>query len=126
MKFMTMVKGNENAGKPPQALFDAIDKLISDQAKSGILVDAGGLLPTSQAARVRITGGKIKVTDGPFTEAKEVIGGYAILKAASLQEAIKMGKEFMELHIKHWPGWEGESEIRQMAEAPDGAGGDQG
>jgi hypothetical protein len=122
MKFMTMVKSKENAGMPPQALFDAIDKLIAEQAKSGILVDAGGLLPTTQAARVRITGGKIKVTDGPFTEAKEVIGGYAILKAASLQEAIKMGKEFMELHIKHWPGWEGESEIRQMAEGPDAAG----
>ena len=122
MKFMTMVKSKENAGMPPQALFDAIDKLIAEQAKSGILVDAGGLLPTTQAARVRITGGKIKVTDGPFTEAKEVIGGYAILKAASLQEAIKMGQEFMELHIKHWPGWEGESEIRQMAEGPDAAG----
>ena len=122
MKFMTMVKSKENAGTPPQALFDAIDKLIADQAKSGILVDAGGLLPTSQAARVRITGGKIKVTDGPFTEAKEVIGGYAILKAASLQEAVKMGKDFMELHIKHWPGWEGESEIRQMAEMPEAAG----
>jgi hypothetical protein len=122
MKFMTMVKSKENAGMPPKALFDAIDKLIAEQAKSGILVDAGGLLPTTQAARVRITGGKIKVTDGPFTEAKEVIGGYAILKAASLQEAIKMGKEFMELHIKHWPGWEGESEIRQMAEGPDAAG----
>jgi hypothetical protein len=119
MKFMTMVKGNENAGTPPQALFDAIDKLIAEQAKSGILVDAGGLLPTTQAARVRISGGKIKVTDGPFTEAKEVIGGYAILKAASLEEAIQMGKDFMELHIKHWPGWEGESEIRQMAEGPE-------
>jgi hypothetical protein len=122
MKFMTMVKGNENAGIPPKALFDAIDKLIADQAKSGILVDAGGLEPTAKAARVRISGGKIKVTDGPFTEAKEVIGGYAILRAASLEEAIEMGKEFMALHIKHWPGWEGESEIRQMQEAPDSSG----
>ena len=122
MKFMTIVKGNENAGKPPQALFDAIDKLIADQAKSGILVDAGGLLPTSKAARVRISGGKIKVTDGPFTEAKEVIGGYAILKADSLAEAIQMGKDFMALHIKHWPGWEGESEIRQMEEGPEVGG----
>ena len=116
MKFMTIVKGNENAGPPPQALFDAIDKLIADQAKSGILVDAGGLEHTSKAARVRLAGDKIKVIDGPFTEAKEVIGGYAILRAASLAEAIQMGKDFMELHRKHWPGFEGESEVRPIEE----------
>ena len=59
--------------------------------------------------------------DGPFTEAKEVIGGYAILKAASLDEAIELGKEFMDLHRKHWPGWDGETEIRQMQEFPEPA-----
>jgi len=121
MKFMTIVKGNENAGVPPKALFDAIDKLMADQIKSGIFVDAGGLEPTSKAARVRISGGRISVIDGPFTEAKEVIGGYAILKAASLGEAIELGKEFMELHRKHWPGWDGETEIRQMQEFPEPA-----
>ena len=121
MKFMTIVKGNENAGVPPKALFDAIDKLMADQIKSGIFVDAGGLEPTSKAARVRISGGRISVIDGPFTEAKEVIGGYAILKAASLDEAIELGKEFMELHRKHWPGWDGETEIRQMQEFPEAA-----
>jgi len=121
MKFMTIVKGNENAGVPPKALFDAIDKLMADQIKSGIFVDAGGLEPTSKAARVRISGGRISVIDGPFTEAKEVIGGYAILKAASLDEAIELGKEFMELHRKHWPGWDGETEIRQMQEFPEPA-----
>jgi len=121
MKFMTIVKGNENAGVPPKALFDAIDKLMADQIKSGIFVDAGGLEPTSKAARVRISGGRISVIDGPFTEAKEVIGGYAILKAASLDEAIELGKEFMDLHRKHWPGWDGETEIRQMQEFPEPA-----
>jgi len=118
MKFMTIVKANEKSGVPPRALFDAIDALIADQAKTGIRVDAGGLEPTSKAARVRLSGGKIKVIDGPFTEAKEVIGGYAILRAASLEEAIEMGKELMELHRKHWPGWDGETEIRQMQEGP--------
>ncbi len=121
MKFMTIVKGSENAGVPPKALFDAIDKLMADQIKSGIFVDAGGLEPTSKAARVRISGGKIKVTDGPFTEAKEVIGGYAILKAPSLEKAVQMAKEFMELHRKHWPGWDGETEVRQMQEFPEPA-----
>ena len=110
MKFMTIVKGNENAGVPPKALFDAIDKLMADQIKSGIFVDAGGLEPTSKAARVRISGGRISVIDG-----------YAILKAASLGEAIELGKEFMELHRKHWPGWDGETEIRQMQEFPEPA-----
>jgi hypothetical protein len=121
MKFMTIVKGNENAGVPPKALFDAIDKLMADQIKSGVFVDAGGLEPTSKAARVRISGGKIKVIDGPFTEAKEVIGGYAILKAPSLENAVQMAKEFMELHRKHWPGWDGETEVRQMQEFPEAA-----
>ncbi len=121
MKFMTIVKGNENAGVPPKALFDAIDKLMADQIKSGVFVDAGGLEPTSKAARVRISGGKIKVTDGPFTEAKEVIGGYAILKAPSLEKAVEMAREFMELHRKHWPGWDGETEVRQMQEFPEPA-----
>ena len=119
MKFMTIVKGNENAGVPPKALFDAIDKLMADQIKSGVFVDAGGLEATSKAARVRISGGKIKVIDRPFTEAKEVIGGYAILKAASLEKAVQMAKEVMELHRKHWPGWDGETEVRQMQEFPE-------
>ena len=114
MKFMTIVKGPETAGTPPQALFDAIDKLMQNQMKSGIFVSAGGLRPTSQGARVRIKGDKLKVTDGPFTEAKEVIGGFAILNAGSLTQAIEMGKEFMDLHVKHWPGWEGELEVREM------------
>lgn len=116
MRFMTFVKGPENSGTPPQALFDAMDKYIADQAKAGIFVDGGGLERTKKAARVRIDGGKIKVIDGPFTESKEVIGGYAILNAKSLDDAIQMGREFMALHVKHWPGWDGESEIRQIAE----------
>jgi hypothetical protein len=114
MRFMTIVKGSENAGTPPKALFDAIDKLMAEQAKSGAFVSAGGLKPSAQGARVRITREKLRVTDGPFTEAKEVIGGFAILNAASKAQAIAMAKEFMELHLKHWPEWEGECEVREM------------
>lgn len=117
MRFMTIVKGSENAGTPPKALFDAIDKLMAEQAKSGVFLSAGGLKPSAQGARVRITRGKVRVTDGPFTEAKEVIGGFAILNAGSKDDAIAQAKQFMELHIKHWPGWEGECEVREM-EAP--------
>lgn len=114
MRFMTIVKGSENAGTPPQALFAAIDQLMAEQAKSGVFVSAGGLKPSAQGARVRITRGKLRVTDGPFAEAKEVIGGFAILNAASKAEGIVLAKQFMELHIQHWPEWEGECEVREM------------
>jgi hypothetical protein len=114
MRFMTIVKGPENAGVPPTALFDAIDKLVAEQTKSGTFVSAGGLKPSAQGGRVRIRKGKLHVSDGPFTEAKEIIGGFAILNAASHDEAMAQAKRFMELHIKHWPGWEGECEVRAM------------
>jgi hypothetical protein len=74
----------------------------------------GGLGPTVQGARVRLSGGKVTVTDGPFTETKEVIGGYAQFELKSKEEAVKSAVRFMELHNKHWPGWEGETEVRQM------------
>jgi hypothetical protein len=114
MRFMTIVKGSETAGAPPQALFDAIDRLVAEQTKSGVFVDAGGLKPTAQGTQVRIKRGKLRVTDGPFTEAKEVIGGFAILNVASKAEAVAQAKQFMELHIRHWPEWEGECEVREM------------
>jgi hypothetical protein len=65
-------------------------------------------------ARVRLSGGRVTVTDGPFAEAKEMIGGYAILELPSKQVAIEEAVKLMELHKRHWPGWEGETEIRQI------------
>ena len=78
------------------------------------MVGSGGLGPTALGARVRLSGGQVTVTDGPFTEAKEVVGGYAQFELKSKEEAIEGAVRFMELHKKHWPGWEGETEIRQM------------
>ena len=63
---------------------------------------------------MRVSGGKLNVIDGPFTEAKEVVGGYAQFELKSKQEAIDGAVRFMELHRKHWPGWEGEAEVRQI------------
>jgi hypothetical protein len=63
---------------------------------------------------LQIRKGKISVTDGPFTEAKEVIGGYAILESKSKEDAVRIGTTFMKLHADHWPEWEGESEIRRI------------
>jgi hypothetical protein len=68
------------------------------------------------AFSVRQSRGKLTVTDGPFSEAKEVIGGYAVFDVATKEEAMALTMRFMELHLKHWPEWEGESEVRQMFE----------
>jgi hypothetical protein len=119
MRFMMIVHGPEDFGKagpPPQALMDAIGKLGEEALKSGKMVSMGGLFPTAQGARIRQTGGKLVTTDGPFTEAKEVVGGFSIMDLSSKAEAIEEARTFMELHRKHWPQWEGECEIRQMYE----------
>src|SRR5262245_8430287 len=116
MRFMTMVKSAEGSGPPPQALMDAIAKLGEEGVKAGVLVETGGLFPTSMGARVKLSGGNISVIDGPFTEAKEVIGGYAVYEVKSKAEVIEWTRRFMQVHKDHWPGWEGESEIRQIFE----------
>jgi hypothetical protein len=122
MRYMTIVKGPENlaaAGPPPAALMEGIEKLLEESIKKGTMVSFGGLYPTSSGARMRIANGKIITTDGPFTEAKEVIGGFSILNVASKEEALEEARRFTELHRVHWPKWEGEIEIRQMFEAED-------
>jgi hypothetical protein len=114
MKFMMIVKHKEGYGFPPKELMDAIAKLGEEAVKSGAMLGSGGLCSTSTGARVRLSGGKISVTDGPFTEAKEIIGGYAQFELKSKQEAVESAVQFMELHKKYWPGWEGETEVREM------------
>jgi len=114
MRFMMLVKSAENYGPPPQALIEEIGKLAQEAAKAGTMVESGGLGPTAMSTRVRVSGGKVTAIDGPFTESKEVIGGYAVFELKSKQEALEGALRFMELHKKHWPGWEGETEIRQI------------
>jgi hypothetical protein len=114
MRFMMIVKHAENQGPPPKELMDAIATLAEEEAKAGTMLGSGGLGPTALGARVRLSGGQVTVTDGPFTEAKEVVGGYAEFELKSKKEAIESAVHFMELHKKHWPGWEGETEVRQM------------
>ena len=114
MKFMMIVKHKEGQGFPPKELMDAINKQSEDAAKSGIMLGGGGLKPTDTGARVVLSNGKVTVIDGPFTEAKEIIGGYAQFELKSREEAVQSAVHFMELHKKHWPGWEGETEVRQM------------
>ena len=125
MKYMMMVKADQNyerGAAPDPRLAAAIGKHAEEMGRAGILVEMGGLLPTFAGARVRVSGGKLVVTDGPFTETKELIGGYAILKAGSKEEAIKLGRDFMQIHLDVLgSAYEGELEIRQMFDPADGA-----
>jgi len=116
MRYLTFIRHSESYRQsgPPAALMEAMGKFVERSMKNGTLVDTGGLLPSKEGARVRLANGKITVTDGPFTESKEVIGGWAILELKSKEDAIRVATEFMELHRKHWPGFEGESEVRPM------------
>jgi hypothetical protein len=114
MRFMMIVKHSETSALPPKELMEAIAKSGEEAAKAGIMLGSGGLRPTAEGARVRLSGGKITILDGPFTEAKEVIGGYAQFELNSKEEAIESARQFMELHKKYWPGWEGETEVRPM------------
>jgi hypothetical protein len=118
MRYLTFIRHSESfrATPPPAALMEAMGKFVEKSTKEGVLVDTGGLLPSKDGARVRLSRGKITVTDGPFTETKEVIGGWAILETATKADAIRVATEFMELHREHWPDFEGESEVRPMFE----------
>ena len=103
MRYMAIVKATADyeAGQPPKPeLMAAMGKLTQEEAKSGRFVMGGGLLPSSQGHRLSMTGGKISITDGPFTETKEVIGGFAILNYASREEAIEGTKKFLRVHAE--------------------------
>jgi len=115
MRYLAFVKGPElPMDQVPPAMFEAMGKYTAEQAAKGVFLSGGGLAPTAHSFRAAIRGGKVVVTDGPFTESKEVIGGYAFLSHATHEEAVAGAKEFMELHIKHWPGWEGSCEVRPI------------
>jgi len=119
MRFMMLVKHTEKVQgdrpvAPPQKLMDEMEKVREQAEKAGIMILNGGLAPTAVSSRVRVSGGKVSVIDGPFSETKEVIGGFAILDLKSREDAIDSARRFMELHRQHWPGWEGETEIRQI------------
>ena len=114
MRFMMLVKSAENSGPPPKELMEAIWKNGEAAAKAGQMVESGGLKPSALSARVQLRGGKISAIDGPFSEAKEIVGGFAIFEFKSLKEAVASSTEFIDLHRKFWPGWQGETEIRPM------------
>jgi hypothetical protein len=114
MKFMMIVQSKEGQGFPPKELMEAMDKMSQEATQAGTMVGGGGLTPSLTGARVQLSNGKVSVVDGPFTESKEIIGGYAQFELKSREEAVQSAVKFMELHKKHWPSWEGFTEVRQM------------
>src|SRR5258708_32018319 len=116
MRFMKLVKSAENSGRPPKELMDAKAKLSEEAAKANTMVDSGGLAPTAMSQRVRLSRGNLTVLDGPFTEAKEVVGGYAHFEVNTKEEATEAAVRVLELPQGHWPRWEGATEIRPGVE----------
>ena len=113
MRFLTIYKAEERKTPPSTEEMAAMGKLIEEMINAGTLISTEGCLPSAKGARVRRRGDKITVTDGPFTESKELIAGFAIIEAKSKEEAIELTKRFLEV------AGEGESEIRQIAEPAD-------
>lgn len=118
MRFMYIVTSEKPMTGPSPALAEAIGKISEREIKAGRMIDNGGLMPLQTGARVKIEDGKLSVIDGPFVEAKEVIGGYAIFELRDKEEALAMAREFMQLHLDHMPGWEGTCELRAFATPP--------
>ncbi len=113
MRFLSLVRINESNGQAPsERLMREMGKLMDEMTRAGKLVATAGLTPTRQGVRMRSNHGKLSTTDGPFTETKEVIGGYAILEAASMQEAMEITKRFL---LVHGDEWDVECEVRPLA-----------
>lgn len=103
MRYLSMIRIDETTGqKPSERLQNEMGKLMGEMFEEGTLIRTAGLRPTSEGFRVRSRHGDLAITDGPFTESKEVIGGYAVLEAASREEAIELTKRFLEVHGDEW------------------------
>ncbi len=114
MRFFSFVT-SAHSGPPTPELIAQMNKLADREIKAGRMVDMGGLMPIATGARVSIVNGELSVIDGPFVEAKEVIGGYAIFEFQNKEEAVASAVEFMRLHKDFMPGWEGTCEVRALA-----------
>jgi hypothetical protein len=117
MRVLSMIKMSENAGQPPQELFDAMDEFLKEfeTDPAVTLIDTNGLRPSAVAGvKIISTGGRTTVVDGPFTESREVIGGFAMIEVDTFDRAVDWSRRMVDLHEKTWPGWEGEIEVRQV------------
>jgi hypothetical protein len=120
MRYLVMVKMAEDVGDAPPALVEAMGSEMQAAFANGSMIDAGGLWPMAQRTEIRMRGGSVTQTDGPFAEAKEVVGGYSIIEARSHEEAVEGARRVIELHAEHWPSWEGSVEISRISGPDEG------
>ncbi|MFX0577619.1 YciI family protein [Nocardia nepalensis] len=114
MRHMMLIRVDPtDAPVPDEALIEQVNKVIEEMTKAGVLLDTAGLHPITEATKITQTGGKQTVLDGPFTESKEVVGGYCLLQTKSKQEAVEWSSRFLSVH---GPEWDIEVELRQVAE----------
>jgi hypothetical protein len=115
-RYMMLITHSEDlrSESVPQSLHDEMGEFVTENLRKGVLIDTNGLRPTSEGTRVRQSRRKLTVTDGPFTEAKEVVGGYALVEVGSKKDAVDLATRFMEIHLRHWPDFEGACEIRPI------------
>ena len=121
-RFMGFVRMEENVGTPPKELFEAMDAYIGGQAEKGVFLDGGGLYGTEDAVNFVVRRGEVTRVDGPYAEAKEVVGGWAILQYDTLEEAVAEQQEFAALHAKYWPEVTVISTLRQISTGPEAPG----
>lgn len=113
MRFLSMIRTNESAGQvPSERLMTDMGKLVEEMTRAGVLIRTAGLRPSAEGARIRLRGGKLSTVDGPFMETKEVIGGFAILEAPSMKEALELTRRFLKVHGDEW---DVECELRPLA-----------
>jgi len=116
MRYMMFIKHTEDyRGKTiPPGLMEAMGEFVGENMKNGKLVDTNGLKSSHAGKKVQLRGGQLQVIDGPFTESKEIVGGYAIVEAESDKDALDLATKFMDIHRIHWPEFEGECEVRPV------------
>ena len=114
MRFMFLIH-TAHPGPPAPGLMAAVHELAVQEVAAGRMVADGGLAPAAAGKQVRAKGRKLQVTDGPFAETKEVIGGFAIFELPDMAAALESARRFLSLHIEHMPDWEGTCEIREVA-----------
>jgi hypothetical protein len=113
MRYLILLRAEQPPGPPPPGLMEAIMALGEEATKAGALLDTAGLAPSAAGARVTLRSGALSVTDGPFTESKELIS-YALYDVRSLQEAVEWANRFLKLHRDLWPQWEGDADVLKV------------
>lgn len=115
MRYLMLIIVDENVAEaPPGGLMDAMEAYVADNRHATVVTDAG-LAPTAESIRVASRGGKVTTTDGPFAEAKEVVGGFMLIEAATQEDATAWTRGFVDLHTEHWPELTLITELRQVA-----------